>query len=57
MEIVDIPLNTLDLIKREDIEEYMEYLTLYERNGKEITNDERGKARKLSALRSFYNYF
>ena len=35
----------------------MEYLTLYERNGKEITNDERGKARKLSALRSFYNYF
>lgn len=57
MEIIDIPLNTLDLIKREDIEEYMEYLTLYERNGKEITNDERGKARKLSALRSFYNYF
>ena len=31
--------------------EYMEYITLYTKDGKEITNDERGKARKLSALR------
>ena len=35
----------------------MEYLTYYEKDGKEYTNDERGKARKLSALRSLYKYF
>lgn len=47
----------LDEISRLDIEEYLEYLTLYEKDGREITNDERGKARKLASLRSFYNYF
>ena len=46
-----------DHISREDIEEYMDYLTLYIKDGKEITNDERGKKRKLSALKSFYNYY
>lgn len=57
MEITDFPLAFLDNITKEDIEEYMEYLSLYSKNGKEITNDERGKKRKLSALKSFYNYF
>ena len=57
MEIKDFPLSILDEVKREDIEEYMEYLSLYERDGQEVTNDERGKKRKLSALRSFYNYY
>lgn len=57
MEIVDFPLSILDDITREDIEEYMEYMSLYYKDGKEITNEERGKKRKLSALKSFYNYF
>lgn len=57
MEIVDYPISLLDEITRMDIEEYLEYITLYEKNGKEITNDERGKSRKLASLRSFYNYF
>ncbi len=57
MEITDYPLSLLDQIGREDVEEYMEYLSLYEREGLEITNDERGKARKLASLRSFYNYY
>lgn len=57
MDITEYPLSILDLITREDIEEYMEYLSLYHKDGKEITNDERGKKRKLSALKSFYNYF
>ena len=57
MEIVDFPVSILDAVKREDIEEYLEYLSLYERDGQEVTNDERGKSRKLSSLRSFYNYF
>lgn len=57
MEITDYPVCLLDQVTRIDIEEYLEFLSFYEKNGKEITNDERGKARKLSALRSFYNYY
>lgn len=57
MEICDFPLTILEQISREDIEEYLEYVSLYEKEGKEITNDEQGKARKLASLRSFYNYF
>ena len=57
MEITDFPLSILDDIGREDIEEYMEYISYYIKDGKEITNDERGKKRKLSALKSFYNYY
>mgnify|MGYP003304875556 CR=1 FL=1 len=41
----------------DDIEEYLNYISYYVKDDKEITNDERGKARKLSALRSLYNYF
>lgn len=57
MEIEDFSMDILDSITREDIEEYLEYITYYEKDGKEITNDERGKARKLASLRSFYNYY
>ncbi len=57
MEITEYPLSLLDQITRLDIEEYLEYITLYEKDGKEITNDERGKARKIASLRSFYHYF
>lgn len=56
-EIPEFPITILDQIKRIDIEEYLEYITLYNKDGHDISNDERGKARKLSALRSFYNYF
>lgn len=57
MPITEYKLPVLDQITKEDIEEYMEYLSYYQRDGKEYTNDERGKARKLASLRSFYNYF
>lgn len=57
MEIRDFPLSILDRITREDLEEYMEYISYYQKDDREITNDEKGKSRKLSALRSFYNYF
>ncbi len=56
-EISQYPLSLLDQLQKEDIEEYLEYLTYYEKDGRVITNDERGKARKLSALKSLYRYF
>jgi len=57
IEITEFPMSILEQLSRMDIEEYLEYLSLYQKEGKEITNDERGKARKLASLRSFYNYF
>ncbi len=57
MEIIDYPLTILNDLTRLDIEEYLEYIALYQKNGKDITNDERGKSRKLASLRSFYHYF
>lgn len=56
-EIRDYPLSVLDQVTRMDILEYLEYVSLYQKEGRDITNDERGKERKLSSLRSFYNYF
>lgn len=57
VEITKFPLSILDSLTREDIEEYLEYLSYYQKDGKEYTNDERGKSRKLASLRSFYHYF
>ena len=50
-------IDILDKIKAVDIEEYLEYLTYYESDGKEVTNSARGKKRKLASLRSCYTYF
>ena len=57
LEIKDLTIDILDKIEREDIEEYLEYLSLYAKENKEITNAEQGKKRKMSALRSMYAYF
>ena len=57
MQITEFSIDVLDKIEREDIEEYLEYLSLYEKDDKEITNAEMGKKRKMSALRSMYSYF
>ncbi|MDO4291984.1 MAG: tyrosine-type recombinase/integrase [Eubacteriales bacterium] len=55
--IPEFPLSLLDRISKTDIEEYLEYLSYYTKDGVEYTNDERGKHRKLASLRTFYNYF
>lgn len=55
--IRDYPVSILEQIGKEDIEEFLEYLTYYEKDGQVFTNDARGKARKLSAVRSLFKYF
>lgn len=52
-------ISDLEAIEPADIEEYMEYLKVYKKDSQEeyITNGERGLKRKMSALRSFYNYY
>ena len=56
-DIRDFKIEILDQVTKDDIEEYMEYLTYYEKNGKAYTNDEQGKARKIASLKSFYNFY
>jgi len=47
----------LDRLAAVDIEEYQEYLKVYKKDDELITNDEKGLARKMSALRTFYGYY
>ncbi|MBE5950236.1 MAG: integrase [Lachnospiraceae bacterium] len=57
-ELREIGFEVLTRLKAADIEEFLEHLKYYvTADGKEITNSEAGIKRKLSALRSFYNYF
>lgn len=61
-QIKEIQLEDLDRITATDIEVFMEYLTYYVKNENhrmsvEYQNNEKGKMRKLAALRTMYNYF
>ena len=56
-EIKDFSIEILDKITVNDIEEYLEYLKVYSKNDSEHTNKEKGVKRKLSSLKSFYNYY
>lgn len=55
--MTDFTVDVLDQIKALDLEEYQEYLKVYQAGDKTETNGERGLKRKISALRSFYAYF
>ena len=58
MERMDLTLDYLDQITVTDLEEYMEYLKYrFNEHNQEIINKERGIMRKISSLKSFYNYF
>ena len=58
MERMDFQLEQLDQITVTDLEEYMEYLKYrFNEQNHEIMNQERGIMRKISSLKSFYNYF
>lgn len=52
----DFKLEDLTQLTSSDIEEYKRYLKVYEHDGHELSNSERGVARKMSALRSFYGF-
>lgn len=64
-EITELKVDVLDQLDAVDIEEYQEFLKVYEIDKSmagavrdaQITNGERGLKRKMSALRSFYAYY
>ena len=53
----NIELRDLEGVTILHLEGFLEYLTYYEYNGKDFSNGERGKARKLSTVRTFFKYF
>lgn len=55
-DVKQITFSDLDKLKTRDIERYMSYISYYEFNGKTYHNGEKGKARKLASLRSFFKY-
>ena len=58
MQMRQITLEHLKEISKFDLEDFMDYLSYYTgEDGTIHTNDERGKSRKLSAIKSLYNYF
>lgn len=58
-EITSLPVECLDQIRSIDLEAYIEYLKYYTSGdeGTERTNHNRGIMRKISALKTLYNYF
>jgi len=54
--VKDVTLDILSGLSAEFIEDYMDYLLKYEKNGKIYTNGKASIKRKLSSLSSFYAY-
>ena len=55
-ELHDISCKDLDKLTARDFEEYLDYLSFYVRNGREYTNDNASKKRKLVGIRTFFSY-
>lgn len=58
MELRSFTLKELEQVQVMDLEEYMEFLKCHSTDRYEdLVNNERGLMRKMSSLKSFYNYF
>lgn len=55
-EIRDITAEDMNRLTADDLEEFLEYLSYYKQNDKERFNGEKGKSRKLSAVRRLLSY-
>lgn len=56
--VYELEVEDLNRIKSTHIERFLSYISSYEdENGKQKINTERGKARKLAAVRSMFKYF
>ncbi len=52
------PVSVLDQISLTQLEEYLDYIKLYENDRNMVqSNDERGRMRKTASIRSFYKFF
>ncbi len=56
-DVFDFEVEDLEKITLGNLEAFLEYLSFYEFDGKEYSNAEKGKARKISTVRTLYKYF
>ena len=56
-DVASLEKEDLNQITIDDLEQYMAYLTQYQKDEKQRLNGERGKMRKMATLRSFFKYF
>lgn len=56
-DIRTLPIDILEQIDSTDIEEYLSFLEAYHKDGRLYTNNDAGKARKLSSLKTFFEYY
>ena len=57
-EITELDISVLDKVTPSIIQDYLDYLKVYSNSDEtERSNGERGLSRKLSSVRSFYNFF
>ena len=54
--IKNITYKDLETLKMRDLEQYISYLSYYQFNNKTYHNGEKGKARKIASLKSFFKY-
>lgn len=58
MDLFDLDIPDLEKIKTSHIERFLSFIAHYsDKDGKKKSNSERGKARKLATLRSFFKYY
>lgn len=59
LELKDMPVSLLSEVKPEDIDLFLDHMTYYTKEGEalERENHEKGKARKLAAIRSLFKFF
>ncbi len=56
--LVSWPVTVLDQISLTQLEEYLDYIKLYENEDNKVhSNEERGRMRKTASIRSFYKFF
>jgi integrase/recombinase XerC len=55
--IRDFKPHDIEQLTGQDISDYLRYVKLYDKNGREVSNSERAAKRKLCSLRKFYGYF
>ena len=55
--VSDFTTKDIEELRGQDISEYLRYVKLYRKDGKEVSNSESAAKRKLCALRRFYAYY
>lgn len=55
-DVKQITYQDLNTLKTRDLERYISYLSFYEFHGKTYHNGEKGKARKIASVKSFFKY-